>query len=161
MGGHLEDCCVAESAFRSLSNHPGVTGEGSAVALATSAVNVSGTVAIANGGTGATTAAGALTAIGAAPSASPTFTGPVTASQVRSGTASNSDFDGELAFSAAKTATYTLVGTYTTHPEVTLTPQFNINGNAPWVTYTGVTSFTINFASVATGAVTYTISGRN
>lgn len=37
--------------------------------------NVTGTVAIANGGTGATTAGAALTNLGAAPLASPTFTG--------------------------------------------------------------------------------------
>jgi hypothetical protein len=43
-----------------------------------SAANVTGTVAVANGGTGATTAAGALTNLGAAPIASPTFTGTVT-----------------------------------------------------------------------------------
>jgi hypothetical protein len=39
------------------------------------AANVSGTVAIANGGTGATSAGQALTNLGAAPLASPTFTG--------------------------------------------------------------------------------------
>jgi hypothetical protein len=43
------------------------------------AANVSGVVAIANGGTAATTAAEALTNLGAAPIASPTFTGTVTA----------------------------------------------------------------------------------
>jgi hypothetical protein len=43
------------------------------------AANVSGTVAVLNGGTGATTAAAALTNLGAAPIASPTFTGSVTA----------------------------------------------------------------------------------
>jgi hypothetical protein len=43
------------------------------------AANVTGTVAVANGGTGATTAAAALTALGAAPLASPTFTGTLTA----------------------------------------------------------------------------------
>jgi hypothetical protein len=43
------------------------------------AANVTGTVALANGGTGATTAAAALTALGAAPIASPTFTGTLTA----------------------------------------------------------------------------------
>ena len=42
------------------------------------AANVSGTVALLNGGTGATTAAAALTNLGAAPVASPTFTGTVT-----------------------------------------------------------------------------------
>lgn len=39
------------------------------------AANVTGTVAIANGGTGATSAAAALTNLGAAPTASPTLTG--------------------------------------------------------------------------------------
>ncbi|MFN9683135.1 MAG: beta strand repeat-containing protein, partial [Bacteroidota bacterium] len=43
------------------------------------AANVSGTVALLNGGTGATTAAAALTNLGAAPVASPSFTGTVTA----------------------------------------------------------------------------------
>ena len=43
------------------------------------AANISGTVAVLNGGTGATTAAAALTNLGAAPIASPTFTGSVTA----------------------------------------------------------------------------------
>ncbi|MFN5090159.1 MAG: beta strand repeat-containing protein [Bacteroidota bacterium] len=43
------------------------------------AANVSGTVALLNGGTGATTAAAALTNVGAAPVASPSFTGTVTA----------------------------------------------------------------------------------
>ena len=43
------------------------------------ASNVTGTVALANGGTGATTASAALTALGAAPIASPTFTGTLTA----------------------------------------------------------------------------------
>lgn len=43
------------------------------------AANVTGVVAVANGGTGATTAGAALTNLGAAPIASPTFTGTVTA----------------------------------------------------------------------------------
>jgi len=43
------------------------------------AANVTGVVAIANGGTGQTVAASALTALGGAPLASPTFTGSVTA----------------------------------------------------------------------------------
>jgi hypothetical protein len=42
------------------------------------ASNVTGTVALTNGGTGATTAAGALANLGGAPLASPTFTGTVT-----------------------------------------------------------------------------------
>lgn len=51
---------------------------------ATIAGNVSGTVAIANGGTGATTASAALSALGAAPLAAPTFTGTVTANTLSS-----------------------------------------------------------------------------
>lgn len=43
------------------------------------AANVTGTVAVANGGTGATTAAGALASLGAAALASPSFTGSPTA----------------------------------------------------------------------------------
>jgi hypothetical protein len=43
------------------------------------ASSVTGTLPVANGGTGATTAAAALTSLGAAPIASPTFTGSVTA----------------------------------------------------------------------------------
>jgi hypothetical protein len=49
------------------------------------ATNVSGVVAIANGGTGATTGAGALTNLGAAPTSSPTFTGTVTAGPINAG----------------------------------------------------------------------------
>ena len=41
--------------------------------------NSVGTLAVVNGGTGSTTAAGALTNLGAAPTASPTFTGTITA----------------------------------------------------------------------------------
>lgn len=47
---------------------------------------VSGTVAIANGGTGQTTAAAALTALGGAPLASPTFTGTPAAPTATYGT---------------------------------------------------------------------------
>jgi hypothetical protein len=54
------------------------TGSGTLTWVAPSASSLSGTVAIANGGTGATTATAALTNLGAAPIASPTFTGTVT-----------------------------------------------------------------------------------
>jgi len=43
---------------------------------------VTGTLPVANGGTGATTASAALTSLGAAPLASPTFTGTVTTSTI-------------------------------------------------------------------------------
>ncbi len=49
------------------------------------ASSVTGTLAIANGGTGATTAAAALTNLGAAPVASPTFTGTVNTGVINSG----------------------------------------------------------------------------
>ena len=58
-------------------------GYGTAAAAVSSTTNlassVTGTLPIANGGTGATTAAAGLTNLGAAPIASPTFTGSVTA----------------------------------------------------------------------------------
>ncbi len=58
-------------------------GYGTAAAPVSSTTNlassVTGTLPIANGGTGATTAAAGLTNLGAAPIASPTFTGSVTA----------------------------------------------------------------------------------
>ena len=63
------------SAVTSLSG--GTTGLTPATAT-TGAVTLAGTLAVANGGTGATTAAAALTNLGAAPLASPTFTGTVT-----------------------------------------------------------------------------------
>jgi hypothetical protein len=55
------------------------TGNGTLTWVAPTASSLSGTVAVVNGGTGATTATGALTNLGAAPIASPTFTGTVTA----------------------------------------------------------------------------------
>jgi hypothetical protein len=55
----------------------GTTGLTPATAT-TGAVTLAGTLIVANGGTGATTAAAALTNLGAAPLASPTFTGTVT-----------------------------------------------------------------------------------
>ena len=63
-------------------------GYGSAAAAASSTANlasgVTGTLPIANGGTGATTASAALTSLGAAPIASPTFTGTVSTSALSS-----------------------------------------------------------------------------
>ena len=64
-------------------------GYGDAASASSSTANlatgVTGTLAIANGGTGATTAAAALTNLGAAPVASPTFTGTVTTGVINSG----------------------------------------------------------------------------
>jgi hypothetical protein len=82
----------------------------------------------------------------------PSVTVTGTGSSISTKMASNTDLAGELAFSAATTATYTWAGTYTSHPEVVITPQATTATAAnPWVTYTGVTSFTINFPSAFTG----------
>ena len=93
-------------------------------------------------------------------------TGPVTVGgtghSIARGTAGNTDLAGEFAFSGGATATYTWAGTYASHPEVTLIPQATTATScAPFVTYTGVTSFTINFPSAFTGSVSYTVIGRN
>jgi hypothetical protein len=64
-------------------------GYGTAAATVSSTTNlassVTGTLPIANGGTGATTAAAGLTNLGAAPIASPTFTGTVTTGAINTG----------------------------------------------------------------------------
>lgn len=89
------------------------------------------------------------------------------AQSIGSTIAGNSDLVGELSFSGATTATYTWVnapgtpGAYTTHPECDLQPQFDYSTNRFWATYTGTTSFTINFSGAVTGAVTYTCIYRN
>lgn len=82
------------------------------------------------------------------------------APSIGSGTASNSDISGELAFSAATTASYTFANTYSNHPECVFAPQFSTTV-AHWVTYTGVASFTINFASAVTGSASYLCISRN
>ena len=81
----------------------------------------------------------------------------------KTGTASNSDVTGELSFSSSTTASYTWANTYASHPECHgIEPQFDIGaGNYHWVTYTGTSSFTINFHSAVTGAVSYGCTGRN
>jgi hypothetical protein len=89
--------------------------------------------------------------------------GPGTSFMIGSGTASNTDGVGELTLAAATTISYTWQNlTYVSHPEVNLTPQFDIgSGVRMWVTYTGTTSFTINFSAVVTGTVGYISSARN
>jgi len=80
---------------------------------------------------------------------------------IMSGTGLNTDLTGELAFTGTQTATYSFAGTYSSHPECILSPQFNVNGNLPWITYSGISSFTINFASPVTGSVSYSCNARN
>ncbi len=81
--------------------------------------------------------------------------------QYRSGTSANSDLDGELTFSSATTVTQSLAGTYASHPECIARPQFDAgSGNRHWISYSG-NSFTINFATAVSGAVTYSCMARN
>jgi hypothetical protein len=95
-------------------------------------------------------------------SVSSTGTGAAFATQ----SSTNTDLTGELNFAATTTATYSWAPpagiTYTIHPEVVLTPQATTaTSGQPYVTYTGVTSFTINFPSAFTGNVSYISIGRN
>jgi hypothetical protein len=83
------------------------------------------------------------------------------ASMFKTSTSANTDIDGELSFSAATTATYSWINSYVSHPECTIEPQFDFGTAHHWVTYTGVTSFTINFSSAVTGSVSYLCGGRN
>jgi hypothetical protein len=76
---------------------------------------------------------------------------------------SNNDITGELAFAAATTATYTWTGVYTSHPECTATPQFDLTATPPrvWITYSTTVSFTINTSAAVTGSFSYHCIGRN
>jgi hypothetical protein len=97
-------------------------GYGDAASASSSTANlatgVTGTLAIANGGTGATTAAAALTNLGAAPVASPTFTGTVNTGVINSG-----------ALSATSVNTGTITATSITSPIYASTPQALTDGS--------------------------------
>jgi hypothetical protein len=85
-----------------------------------------------------------------------------TTGHIASGTAANTDFAGELSFSAATTASYSFAATSSSHPECAITPQASVASSGhPWVTYTGTSSFTINFPSAFTGSVSYLCAFRN
>ena len=82
--------------------------------------------------------------------------------RLQTGTQSNTDMNGELALSSAGSVSYPFAGYYLVHPECTATPQFDIgSGNRFWITYSGVASFSINFAQHVTGTVSYVCLGRN
>ncbi len=82
--------------------------------------------------------------------------------RLQTGVQTNTDLDGELTLNAARTVTYPFAGFYHVHPECTATPQFDMgSGNRLWVTYSGVTSMTLNFAQAVTGSVSYVCLGRN
>jgi hypothetical protein len=86
----------------------------------------------------------------------------VNGGRLQTGTTGNTDMNGELALSSSKTATYPFAGYYLVHPECTLTPQFDIgSGNRFWITYSGVDSFSVNFATAVSGKVSYVCLGRN
>jgi hypothetical protein len=82
--------------------------------------------------------------------------------RIQTGTGSNTDMNGELNLTSATTASYSLAGYYLVHPECAITPQFDIgSGNRFWITYSGVSSFTVNFANAVSGSVSYVCLGRN
>lgn len=82
--------------------------------------------------------------------------------RLQTGTQSNSDMDGELNLAASKSASYSFAGYYLVHPECTASPQFDIgSGNRLWITYSGVSSFAVNFAQPVTGNISYVCMGRN
>jgi hypothetical protein len=87
----------------------------------------------------------------------PTVIGGGTTKSLSSGTASNSDLNGELTM-AGGTHTYTFTGTYTSHPICIASDETAI---APVkVTYTGSTAV-IFTTSGATDVVDYNCTGRN
>jgi hypothetical protein len=82
--------------------------------------------------------------------------------RLATGSGTNTDMNGELALSGATSATYTFTGQYSSHPECTATPQFDVgSGNRMWITYTGSTAFNLLFAQPVTGSVSYVCLGRN
>lgn len=75
----------------------------------------------------------------------------------------NNDFAGELSFSGTSTESYSFTGQIgsAVHAECNVTPQFDVgSGVRFWVTYSGLTSFTVNFSTTVTGSVTYQCIGR-
>ena len=88
-------------------------------------------------------------------------TGYIATQQARSNTSTNSDLSGELVFSNSSTLTQSLQGTYASHPECIVRPEFDQGStNRFWITYTS-TSFSVNFASPVSGVVTYSCNARN
>ena len=85
-------------------------------------------------------------------------------SVVDNSTASNTDFRGELNLSTATTATYNFTSSIgsVNHAECVVTPQFDPgSGVRYWVTYSALTSFTVNFSTAVSGNVSYICVGRN
>ncbi len=88
--------------------------------------------------------------------------GYVATQSLRSGASSNTDLSGELSFAGTSSVTYSMLGSYASHAECWAEPQFDPgSGNRLWITYTGTTSFTIHYATVVTGTVSYGCMARN
>ena len=88
--------------------------------------------------------------------------GYVGTQSLRSGTANNADLSGELVFTNATSATYSFTGSYSSHTECWAEPQFDAgSGNRYWITYSGSSSMTINFATAVSGTVSFGCMGRN
>ncbi len=106
-------------------------GYGDAASASSSTANlatgVTGTLAIANGGTGATTAAAALTNLGAAPVASPTFTGTVTTGVINSGALSATSVNTPIYASTPQALTDG--ATITWNPALGLNASVTLGGN--------------------------------
>jgi hypothetical protein len=88
--------------------------------------------------------------------------GYVSVQSWRSASAVNTDLTGELTLANASAATYTFIANYSSHPECVVKPQMDIgSGNRQWVTYSGLASFTVNFAAPVSGSVSFSCIARN
>jgi hypothetical protein len=86
----------------------------------------------------------------------------VSGGRLQTGTEQNTDLVGELSISSSTSVSYVFAGYYNMHPECTITPQFDMGlNNRMWVSYTGASSFAVNFASPVTGLLTYSCIGRD
>ena len=133
------------------------TGSGTLTWVAPSASSLSGTVAVANGGTGATTATGALTNLGAAPIASPTFTGTPAAPTAAAGTNTTQVATTEFVTGAIATATIP-DATTTAKGKIQLAGDLSGTAALPVVAANAITTSKILDANV-TDAKIATVSG--
>jgi|688.fasta_scaffold55567_6 hypothetical protein len=142
----------------------GATGTWS-ISISGNANNVSGTVSVSNGGTGATTAPQALTNLGAAPLASPAFTGDVS---IEDKIVHTGDTNTAIRFPAADTVTVETAGSERLRVDSsgnvgidTITPsaKLDVNGTANATTLSiGGTAITasaaeLNFVDGVTSAI--------
>jgi hypothetical protein len=149
----------------------GATGTWS-ISISGNANNVSGTVSVSNGGTGATTAPQALTNLGAAPLASPAFTGDVS---IEDKIVHTGDTNTAIRFPAADTVTVETAGSERLRVDSsgnvgidTITPsaKLDVNGTANATTLSiGGTAITasaaeLNFVDGVTSAIQPQINAK-